>query len=365
MQKSGLEIINLDMNNSINKNKSNRNFSIILFILILTGLAACQKDDQDPQGLLSIDLMSVDFITQSSATFTADIFGDLELVDSMGFCWGSNNRPTLDQDYVKTAIEIGIYSSQISGFSPGSKYFGRAFYAVDGEIYYSNTIQFEIPRTVADNRGNEYPTVKIGRQLWMAENLLTTTYNNGETIRDGTGLGNYSLMQQPKLYFNYGDDTTYLNDYGRLYTWYVIADERGVCPAGWRVPDIIDWQKLSTHLDALTIALSQLGEGQKEMSAVSGGMMKTKGSIENGTGLWYTPNNAASNVSNLGVVPGGFRDPSGAFDGLGYNAAFWSLTANDNINAQMFYMHFFNGGFFTNSFSKYTGYAVRCMRDSN
>jgi hypothetical protein len=113
MQKSALEIINLDMNNSVNKNKSNRNFSIILFILILTGLAACQKDDQDPQGLLSIDLMSVDFITQSSATFTADIFGDLELVDSMGFCWGSNNRPTLDQDYVKTAIEIGIYSSQI------------------------------------------------------------------------------------------------------------------------------------------------------------------------------------------------------------------------------------------------------------
>jgi uncharacterized protein (TIGR02145 family) len=365
MQNYASEIMKNTMNTTVNINNRNKTFSVLVIILIIAGLAACQKDDNDPQGLLSIELMSVDYISQSTATFTADIFGDMELVDSMGFCWGSTNRPTLDEEYIKTNLEIGIYSMELVGFNPGNKYYGRAFYAIDDEIFYSNTIEFEIPRIVADNQGNEYPTVKIGRQLWMAENLITTTYNNGETIRDGTGLGNYSSMQQPKMYFNYGDEEGNLDNYGRLYTWYVVSDQRGVCPSGWRIPDINDWQKLSNHLDALTISLGELGEDQKEMSAISGGMMKMGGTLQNDNGLWHEPNGGATNVSNLTIIPGGYRDPSGAFDGLGYNASFWSRTANSELLAQMYYLHFFNGGFHTHTRTKNTGYSIRCMRDTN
>jgi uncharacterized protein (TIGR02145 family) len=42
--------------------------------------------------------------------------------------------------------------------------------------------------TVTDNDGNEYTWVQIGSQYWLAQNLKTTTYNNGDAIP--TGLNN-------------------------------------------------------------------------------------------------------------------------------------------------------------------------------
>lgn len=340
-------------------------FALIVMLSTVVSFISCTKIEPEKQGLLAIDLVDVDFITQSSATFKGDIFGEIDLVDSMGFCWGIDPRPTINDNIKEVEVTLGLFSMEIESFQPENRYFGRAYYFVEGEVFYSNVINFDIPTTVSDNQGNEYKTVKIGNQLWMAENLRVTRYNNGDPITDGTGFGNYSAMRQPKLYFNYNDAPANVAKYGRLYTWFVIADERGVCPPGWSIPDINDWQKLSTHLDALTIALSDLGIGQKEMSAVSGGMMKTEGTIESKTGIWKAPNGGATNISNLSIVPAGLRDPSGAFDGLGYNAAFWSLTSNDDNNAQMFYCHFFNEGFFTNSFDKKSGYSVRCIKNVN
>lgn len=44
--------------------------------------------------------------------------------------------------------------------------------------------------TVTDNDGNEYTWVQIGSQYWLAQNMKTTTYNNGDVIP--TGLDNTS-----------------------------------------------------------------------------------------------------------------------------------------------------------------------------
>ena len=84
---------------------------------------------------------------------------------------------------------------------------------------------------VSDYDGNKYPTIKIGDQIWMAENLNVTHYSNGEEI----------------ISFCYDNDTAYCNRYGRLYTWGSLNTENatdsmpGICPTNWHVPSDEEW----------------------------------------------------------------------------------------------------------------------------
>ncbi len=344
---------------------SNNRPEMVLFIVFSFFLFGCEKENDSggPNANVTIELLKIDFVTQSSATFIADVFGEVDFIGELGFTWGSSTRPEISENHIQSRLGVGIFSEDVNDFSQGNSYYVRAYYKIQDRVFYSNEMSFETPLTVTDNQDNEYNTVKIGNQLWLMENLKTTSFNNGDPIRDGTDLGNYSSMQQPKLYFNYDDDPDYVPIYGHLYTWYTVVDRRGVCPDGWKVPDILDWEKLSVHLDALTTPLSELEADVKELSSESGGMLKKRGTLEAGDGYWYEPNGGATNITKLGVLPSGVRDPSGAFDGLGYNGGFWSVTSSSDILAEMFYTHYFNGGFYTNAFSKYSGYAVRCMKD--
>ncbi|MBU2979321.1 fibrobacter succinogenes major paralogous domain-containing protein [Alteromonas sp. C1M14] len=83
--------------------------------------------------------------------------------------------------------------------------------------------------TVQDVEGNVYRTVTIGDQIWLAENLRSTRFQDGSAVRSGA---------IPK------DDDTNLLKYGRLYNWYDAADERNLCPVGWRVASDDDWKSL-------------------------------------------------------------------------------------------------------------------------
>ena len=90
-----------------------------------------------------------------------------------------------------------------------------------------------------DIDGNVYETVQIGDQLWMAENLKVTHYNDGSEIQYVQ-----SESSEPNVWKNlstgaygyYNDDPYHLDTYGNLYNWYVVDDDRGVCPEGWHVP---------------------------------------------------------------------------------------------------------------------------------
>jgi uncharacterized protein (TIGR02145 family) len=330
---------------------------LMTFLLFIV---SCTKDPVDEGSM--IQLKAVDFLTQSTATFSGDIFGEMEHVERMGFCWSISPRPELDDNNEILPVEIGLFSKEITGLQPEKKYYARAFYEIEGEVFYSNQISFTLPETIEDFEGNEYATVRIGNQVWFAENLRSAFYRNGDPIDNGTLMGNFSTLQQPKFLFSYKDNPGMVDDYGHLYTWFAIMDNRGICPAGWRVPDRNDWHRLSLQLDALTRSFGDLQPGQYQISAHAGGSMKTTGTIENKQGLWQAPNAGATNRSRFSVVPGGWRDPSGAFDGMGFNATFWSATSVDAQMAQMFYTHFNNSGFHTNTFSKHNGYSVRCVR---
>ncbi len=102
-----------------------------------------------------------------------------------------------------------------------------------------------------DIDGNVYETIQIGDQLWMAENLKTTKYRDGSDIQ-------YVQQEssEPDVWENlstgaygyYLDDQDHLDTYGNLYNWYVVDDDRGVCPDGFHVPSDDEFKEIEMEL---------------------------------------------------------------------------------------------------------------------
>jgi uncharacterized protein (TIGR02145 family) len=176
---------------------------------------------------------------------------------------------------------------------------------------------------VVDYNGNIYETVQIGDQLWMAENLRVTKYNNGDGIY--TGYSDYEWAQLP----NFGARAVYPADndnasqvtcgndcnevYGNLYNWYVAGDDRGVCPEGYHVPSDAEY----------TVLTDYLGD-----ASVVGGKMK-----EIGLDHWNSPNAGATNESGFTGLPAGIRYSSGGYGNMGnYGALRTSSELPDNGN---------------------------------
>ena len=197
--------------------------------------------------------------------------------------------------------------------------------------------------TVQDVQGHSYPTVKIGDQWWMAENLKATKFRSGEDIPNVAGAGEWASSGDA-AYCNSNNDTAIAEVYGRLYNWHAATDGRKICPTGWHVPNDNDWAALTQFL------------GGEE---VAGGKLK-----QTGTELWNSPNADATNESGFNAIPGGVRNSNtGNFAGMGTNASWWSVTQQNTDNAFTWGITSVNG-FMANYFlDKNTGLSIRCVKD--
>ena len=204
----------------------------------------------------------------------------------------------------------------------------------DGSCQYSSPTP---PTTngagVTDNDGNSYETVIIGNQEWMAENLRTTTYANGDPILHVIADTQWINLANTETaaWSHYNNDSQYENPYGKLYNWYTVADPRNVCPTGWHVPTDAEWTILTDFLGGETIA---------------GGKMKTTGTIEGGDGLWTEPNTDATNSSGFSGLPGGKRQILGSFIDVDIFGYWWSSTQA-------------GGGAYTRYLGNEGGYVIR------
>jgi uncharacterized protein (TIGR02145 family) len=200
--------------------------------------------------------------------------------------------------------------------------------------------------SMTDQEGNVYKTIVIGTQEWMAENLNTSIYRNGDAIP--TNLDNAAWQSTTSgAWAYYNNDASYACPYGKLYNWYTCVDARQLCPTGWHVPTDAEWIVLTNYLD---------GES-------AGGKMKTTGTIEAATGLWYSPNADATNSSGFSGAPGGFRYYYGFYHGIGSSGFWWSSSEDDSDFAWYHYLGLNFGGAYRINFSKPVGFSVRCLRD--
>ena len=186
---------------------------------------------------------------------------------------------------------------------------------------------WKIGSPIKDIDGNTYKTIKIGNQIWMAENLKVTRYRNGDPLKPGT-------------YCNYENSTKHATVYGRLYNWYAV-DKRGLALKGWHIPTYTEFKEL----------INYLGTNAADK-------MKESGTIH-----WKKSNKEVTNKSGFSALPGGDCDTDGAFiNDIGFSGSWWSSSSNRKFRA--YHLHLSSLGVsLSTDFGKLTGLSVRCIRD--
>lgn len=201
--------------------------------------------------------------------------------------------------------------------------------------------------------GNHYDAVKIGNQIWMAENMK---YLPG-VVGPGTG------SQTTPYYYVYGYNGTIVADakatanysiYGVLYNWPATMNGelssivnpsgvQGVCPTGWHLPSDAEWTELTDYLGG---------------SSVAGGKLK-----EIGTAHWNSPNTGATNETGFTALPGGNRISDGSFFDAGLNGYWWSASEYITGYSQGRGMVFLDRIIGRVNNRNDVGFSVRCIKD--
>lgn len=215
--------------------------------------------------------------------------------------------------------------------------------------------QIAVPGTgVTDVDGNSYETVLINNQEWMAENLKTAHYSNGDSIPNV--VSNLDWVNTSNgAWCHYENQSMFDIPYGKMYNYYAATDSRNVCPTGWKVPTDQEWKDLINFLD--TNANGGLAPN------VAGSMMKDTGTLQLATGFWNTPNDDATNESLLSSIGGGLRTSDGLFDFMGVFCYFWSSSEVGTTHALFFILNHATTSVFRSNYSKYFGMSIRCKKD--
>jgi len=197
---------------------------------------------------------------------------------------------------------------------------------------------------VHDTDGNVYNTVIIGNQVWMAENLKTTKFNDGTSITLTTSNNDWHIHTPSYCWYN--NDVTNKNKYGALYNWYAVNTAK-LAPKGWHVATDDEW----------TILTNFLGE------SIAGGALK-----KTGTAFWKYPNMGATNLYGFSAFPGGYRMYSGEFYYKGETGYYWTSSENKNyanLDAWSRSVHYANKVVARGSdgYGMQYGFSVRCIKD--
>jgi uncharacterized protein (TIGR02145 family) len=194
-------------------------------------------------------------------------------------------------------------------------------------------------------RLNDFKEVKIGNQIWSAENLNTDRFANGSYILQAKNSEEWKRAgeKQKAAWCYYENNISNDNLYGKLYNFYAVADPRGLCPTGWHVPSDDEWTKLETYLVA---------------SSVVGGRLK-----EIGITHWASPNKGADNRSGYTGLPGGYRDYNGPFEDVGNYGYWWSNTQYSPTGAFNRYLVSSYSAVYRGYYNMAYGFSVRCVKD--
>jgi uncharacterized protein (TIGR02145 family) len=274
-------------------------------------------------------------------------------VSARGVCWSTSPNPTTSNDKTNNGTGTGSFVSNLTGLTQNTTYYVRAYATNTAGTGYGNEIIIKTwTGTVTDIDGNVYYTLTIGTQIWIAENLKTTRYNDGTAIPNVTVAETWAALITG-AYCDYNNTPANSTTYGRLYNWYTVDNNaatrvasnggKNVCPTSWHVPSDAEWTTLTTYLG---------GE------AVAGGKLK-----ETGTTHWLSPNTDATNETGFTALPGGMRHFSGYDNGVGVEGA-WKNSTDYSIAWGGLRYLFYNSAAVTGGYNdKQNGFSVRCIKD--
>ena len=205
-------------------------------------------------------------------------------------------------------------------------------------------------------QGYDYETVQIGDQCWFAENLRAENYRNGDELESTLGdaawvnstagaiatYGAESGCSDNVPDFDACNPELALAEFGLLYNGFSVDDERHICPTGWSVPAVSDWQDLEDYAGGYAQAGFKL--------------KSTNGWADDGNG---------SNEVFFGGKPGGYLWGVGsAVDNYqaGFGGYWWAQGGDEDPSA--FYLQHDSQSSFVSTFAPQHGFSVRCLKDS-
>jgi uncharacterized protein (TIGR02145 family) len=303
----------------------------------------------DEVALPTIVTSSLKSVTLTTAASGGEISNDGGLpVTARGVCWNSAGSPTLTDSYSSDGIGPGNFTSTLTDLTQGMTYHVRAYATNSLGTAYGNELLFTQTDPVLDQDGNAYIVVTIGTQVWLGENLKTTTLNDGTAIPNITSGDAWATTTTPAYSWYNNNESSYRQMYGALYNWYAVNTGK-LCPVGWHVPTDEEYSTMIVYLGGLSIA---------------GGKLK-----EAGTSHWADPNLGATNGSGFSALPGGGRytvySQGGTFSDLGYFGYFWSSTAASSASGAFSFDISYNlNSVIKSEYSRNDGGSVRCLKDS-
>lgn len=188
--------------------------------------------------------------------------------------------------------------------------------------------------------GYDYKTIIIGNgQEWMAENLRTTVYANGDSIPNVEDLEQWNDLTSGAWVHN-SNNSSYENPYGKLYNWYAAVDPRNVCPPGWHIPSYDEWIEIISYFGG---------------SDVAGGKLKSLSE-------WNLPNEGATNYSGFSGLPGGDRNLY-EFLSVGKSGSWWSTKEDAEERVSYLKLEFYTARSKMYTRGKQSGISCRCVKD--
>lgn len=348
---------------------------IILLFALSTVLFSCKKENTSPNNDLNSSELSISSLDCDGVKINGELKVNTEAINvSALVMYTGGNGKSFSTIKISSEGVTGLTATLNAGTLVNGN--GELKYEISGKASNSGEAVFKIilggkscsfkievdsltptsgyGASITDIDNNTYKTVYIGDQLWMAENLKTTKFNDGTDIDQVTDKSLWINKTSPAwTYYNNSDVNN--QTYGKLYNWYVANStskgDKNVCPSGWRVPTDLDWDELINYLDSTA-------DGGLNYPNVAGSKLKQVG-ITN----WASPNSDATNSTLFSALPGGLRGGNGEFYSIGNVAYFWSKTEKDTDNAWYRALNNLNSNTNKNHTVKTNGLSIRCIKD--
>lgn len=333
----------------------------LLFITIVSILFSCSNSDNSVNNSNNIiTTINPSNITSASFESGGNIATNNENFFIGGICWNTSSNPTISDNKTTNTITNNSFIS-VTGptLNPNTVYYIRAYVQGSSGTLYGNEITIStnpIPQpllnpnliygALSDIDGNNYPTVQICSQIWMAKNLNSSKYKNGDLIPQ---------VQDPLQWVNlttgawcyYRNESSNGPVYGKLYNWYAVNDSRGLAPTGWHIATQQEYISLNNCL-----GIDMQGCKLREI----------------GTLHWGINYSCSTNESGFTAIPAGQRLWNGEFSSfasvengnISTSAPFWA--GGGNGGKAVLPNH--NGGFQTSGANYLQlGYSVRCIKN--
>jgi len=265
-----------------------------------------------------------------------------------GSCTDTNNAYTYSSDGSTYSIYFCL-GGGVSNITSGQKVATRD--GVADRVWACGEI-------LTDSRDSQqYPTVLIGSQCWMAKNM---NYDNG------CSSNSWSTTVDNGWCGCYNDTASNCTTYGKLYQWKAVmanaVSERaqGICPTGWHVPSIAELNSLYSTVNVSTYRCNGVnGNIAKALASTSSLWLTNAGTCVIGNTL------STNNATGFSLLPGGAKNHAGQIGTINQGATLWSSTYNSGGGTVYYHAFTFALSYVLNTGSVYAhqGLSVRCLKD--